>query len=283
MWEKFLELTVKVTGLPENITTWDLWKRFDLEGTVIFVEIFDDRQGRRDGNAKIRFSPPPRRSFWRNPVHITTPDGQGEIQVTVVMELPKRSFKIPSPIRKNIWYPEVLKLYPSAVDFGFMYGPSTMMKMYNAQSLSRRDMIFRIDLLRKRIVVNFQISFKNPEMHLHSKDGQTRPGELDRINSFMFTIPFDQLRNLDRLEVSETQWALVTSLDSPPQFFRKRLDPKASHAKDTLTWSEFDTWFRQTDIVYDPRRLENAAVNLKKETPVIDIGECVDGPSDIMN
>ena len=38
------------------------------------------------------------------------------------------------------------------------------------------------------------------------------------------------------------------------------------------TWSEFDTWYRQTDIVYDPRRLENAVVSLKKELPVIDIG-----------
>jgi hypothetical protein len=37
-------------------------------------------------------------------------------------------------------------------------------------------------------------------------------------------------------------------------------------------WSDFDTWYRQTDIVYDPYRLQTAKVTLHKERPVIDIG-----------
>jgi RNA-dependent RNA polymerase len=272
-WQTWFELTVRVTNLPENITTWDLWKRFDQEGTVVFIELFDDRQGKRDGNAKIRFSPPPRRAFWAlDNVKLPTPDGQGEIHLRVIPDPKKRSFQVQSPIRKSVWYDEILKLYPSSLAFGVMHSPSTMMEMRDAQSLARNDIIFTIDLLRSRIVVTFRVLFKAPETYLHPTEGQTLPGELDRVNKFMFTIPFGQLQNLDRVQVNENQWALVISLDSPPPFFRKRLDPKASHAKDALTWSEFNTWFRQTDIVYDPRRLENAVVTLKKESPVIDIG-----------
>jgi RNA-dependent RNA polymerase len=67
-------------------------------------------------------------------------------------------------------------------------------------------------------------------------------------------------------------FALVISLDSPPQYCRKREDETAGHAKGNLIWSEFDTWYRQTDLVYDPYRLQTAKVTLHKERPVIDIG-----------
>ena len=58
----------------------------------------------------------------------------------------------------------------------------------------------------------------------------------------------------------------------PTTVLPTKTGPRASHMAGNLTWSEFDTWYRQTDIVYDPRRLENAVVSLKKELPVIDIG-----------
>lgn len=272
-WQTWPELTIRVANLPPDVTTWDLWERFQREGTVVFIELFDDRQGRRDGNAKIRFVPPPHRAFWAlDNVTLSTSDGQGAFQVKVFPEPKKRRFEAQSPIRKHIWYPEVVSLHPRSLIFGFMYGPNTIMGMYNAKRLSRNGTIFKIDLLRSRIVITFEVSLTDPATRLNSANGPPRSGELDRINRYMFTIPFGQLQKLDRVQVSENQWALVMSLDSPPQFFRKRLDATASHSSSALTWSEFDTWYRQTDIVYDPRQLENAVVSLKKELPVIDIG-----------
>lgn len=271
-WQTWPELTIRVANLPPNVTTWDLWERFQREGTIVFIELFDDRQGRRDGNAKIRFVPPPHRAFWTlDNVTLSTPDGQGAFQVKIFPEPKKRRFEIQSPIRKHIWYPETFGLYPLSLAFGFMHSQTTMMEMHKIRS-TPRDIVFKVDLLRSRIVVAFQVSLSDPEAHLYSAHDPSRPGELDRINKYMFTIPFGQLQNIDRVQVNESQWALVISLDSPPQFFRQRLDPRASHTAGTLTWSEFDTWYRQTDIVYDPRRLENAVVSLKKELPVIDIG-----------
>jgi RNA-dependent RNA polymerase len=271
-WQTWPELTIRVANLPPDVTTWDLWERFQREGTIVFIELFDDRQGRRDGNAKIRFIPPPRRAFWvLDNVSLSTPDGQGAFQVKVFPEPKKRRFEVQSPIRKSIWYPETSCLYPLSLAFGLMHSHNTMMEMHKSQSRTRNT-VFKIDLLRSRIVVTFQVSLSDPETHFHSARGPSRPGELDRTNKYMFTIPFGQLQNIDRVQVNERQWALVISLDSPPQFFRQRLDPRASHMAGNLTWSEFDTWYRQTDIVYDPRRLENAVVSLKKELPVIDIG-----------
>jgi RNA-dependent RNA polymerase len=272
-WQTWQELTIRVANLPPTVTTWNLWERFQREGTVVFIEIFDDRQGRRDGNAKIRFAPPPHRAFWTlDNVTLSTSDGQGAFQVKVYPESKKRRFEVQSPIRKHIWYPEAIILHPKSLAFGFMHGPNTIMEMHNATSLSRSGTIFKVDLLRNRIIVTFEVSLTDPETRLQSTNGPPRSGELDRINRYMFTIPFGQLEKLDRIQLSGNQWALVVSLDSPPQFFRKRLDPTASHSKEALTWSEFDTWYRQTDIVYDPRRLVNAVVSLKKERPVIDIG-----------
>ncbi len=272
-WQTWHELTIRVANLPPIITTWDLWERFKQEGTVVFIELFDDRQGRRDGNAKIRFVPPPRRDFWTsNNVTLLTSDGQGTFQVRVNLEPKKRRFEVQSPIRKHIWYPEVMVSHPTSLAFGFMHGPNTIMEMHKATSLSRNGTLFKIDLLRNRIVVTFEVSLTDPETRLRSDNGPHRSGELDRVNRYMFTIPFGQLEKLERIQLSGNQWALVIPLDSPPQFFRKRLDPMASHSKEALTWSEFDTWYRQTDIVYDPRRLVDAVVSLKKELPVIDIG-----------
>jgi len=272
-WQEWQELTVRVANLPPTVTTWNLWERFQREGTVVFIELFDDRQGRRDGNAKIRFAPPPHRAFWTlDNITLSTPGGKGAFQVKVYPEPKKRRFEVQSPIRKHIWYPEVIALHPKSISFGFMYDPNTIMEMHNAASLSRSGTIFKIDLLRCRIIVTFEVSLTDPETRLQSTDGPHRSGKLDRINRYMFTIPFGQLEKLDRIQLSGNQWALVVSLESPPQFFRKRLDPSASHSSEALTWSEFDTWYRQTDIVYDPRRLANAVVSLRKERPVIDIG-----------
>jgi RNA-dependent RNA polymerase len=271
-WQTWPELTIRVANLPSNVTTWGLWERFQREGTIVFIELFDDKQGRRDGNAKIRFVPPPHRAFWAlDNVTLPTSDGQGAFQVKVFPEPKKRRFEVQSPIRKHIWYPEISCLYPLSLAFGFMHSPNAMMEMHKAQARTR-NIVFKVDLLRSRIVVAFQVSLSNPETHLHPAHGPSRLGELDRINKYMFTIPFGQLQNIDRIQVNERQWALVISLDSPPQFFRQRLDPRASHSAETLTWSEFDTWYRQTDIVYDPRELKNAVVSLKKELPVVDIG-----------
>ncbi|KAL9100682.1 MAG: hypothetical protein Q9163_003969 [Psora crenata] len=49
------ELSVRLFGLPKNITTEGLRECFDKEGTVISIEIFDNTRGEWSGGGRIRF------------------------------------------------------------------------------------------------------------------------------------------------------------------------------------------------------------------------------------
>jgi RNA-dependent RNA polymerase len=272
-WQSWSELTVKIFNLPPSTTTWNLWKRFETQGTIVFIELFETRQGTREGTAKIRFSPPPHRDFWGSgSITMQTPDGQGEIRIRIDLEPKKRSFELRSPIRNNVWYPETMSSYPSAITFGFMYEETVMMNMRHVLD-EWRNIKFNVDLLRSRLVVNFQTTLMGPLANpLQAAEAEPRAESLDRTKKYMFSIPFGQLQKIYRVELDETRWGLLLSLDCPPQFFQKRGDARASHSSEALTWSDIDTWYRLTDIVYNPNVLENTAVALKKELPFIDIG-----------
>lgn len=54
-WTQWIELGVKLTGLPPSVTTFDLWQSFRHEGSIATVEIFEDNQGMRDGKGRLRF------------------------------------------------------------------------------------------------------------------------------------------------------------------------------------------------------------------------------------
>ena len=54
-WKAWDEVSIKIRGLPLNITTLALWKVFQDEGSVDYIEIFEDGVGRKDGSARVRF------------------------------------------------------------------------------------------------------------------------------------------------------------------------------------------------------------------------------------
>lgn len=54
-WSTWLELRVKVFGLPMTVTTLDLWNAFSQEGPIDAIEIFEDSKGARDGKASVRY------------------------------------------------------------------------------------------------------------------------------------------------------------------------------------------------------------------------------------
>ena len=63
-WLSWPELTVRLNGIHQQDTTYSLWKNFAVEGEITFIELFEGRDGKREGRGKIRFSPPPKRDFW---------------------------------------------------------------------------------------------------------------------------------------------------------------------------------------------------------------------------
>lgn len=269
-WQKWDDLSVRLFDVPTWVTTYDLWRIFSKQGEVSFIEIFD---GQRRGSAKIRFSPPPNSPFWSYGTYVISsedaPPTRNAIARIFLEDHQKREgpLKIQSPIKKWKFYQARMKLKASAIHFGLMIDPNSMMPLYSIMPgpNTQYDTSLFVDLVRNRIVANFTAEFHDSQ----------HPTDFDRANKYMFNLPFSQLTTIRRIELSTQAFALIISVDSPPQYFRKRQNPTTGHSDEILLWNEWDTWYRQTDIVYDPYRLQREIITLHKDQPVIDIGKPV--------
>jgi RNA-dependent RNA polymerase len=279
-WSKLPELIVRLRNLSSDTSTYDLYRNFKKHGRIVLIEIFQTPSGTREGGAKIKFSPPPRDAFWAQPgfanrYEIRMENGHDGYICTVELDErnKNRQYKVRSPVNKTIEYDEKMQLFPSSVQFGIMIDPGSFMNMQSIISPPGEEMSLVVDLLRHRLVATFTVDFKDPRSQWDTTYvSESRVSEYDRKNKFMFQIPFSQLKTIYRVDLNNGMIGLVISLSSPPAFYRRREDEKACHSPEGLLWSEFDSWFRQTDIVYDPYKLATASVALHKDRSVIDIG-----------
>lgn len=169
-----------------------------------------------------------------------------------------------------------------SVDFGFMYGLTTMMVMYSAKSYGGAETVLELDLVRKCLDIRFTARIidprgrtgRSPNNSYAAHELSDSIGRLNRTETYRFRIPLGQLQQIHEIQETTRQRILVISLETPPNFYRKAAGPQleGSHDKQLPYWSEWNTWFRQTDIVYDPRELRTASLTLKKAKPIIDIG-----------
>ncbi|KAL8835144.1 MAG: hypothetical protein Q9170_003449 [Blastenia crenularia] len=254
-WRSWVELRLKVAGLPPDITTQELWASFSRHGSVTQIEIFEDSRGARDGSARVTFGPPPQNAFWTTIIPFFVNLRRGvRAAVRLFLENPRRTFYHPSPVNKQIKYPEVMILYADSLEFGFMYDPQTMMTMHTVNSSERAGIRFKQSMLYRETVVDFGINV----------NGQAE--------SFRFSIPFAHLETIYQADAgNDDKVELVVSLPTPPRFYRK-LDEKDTHEAKARYWSEKDAWYRQTDITHFPADLKTSPVALKKPRPIIDIG-----------
>lgn len=278
-WRNLKEVTVRVERLDAATTTFDLWKQFSQEGEVVFIELYETTHGTRNGSGKVRFSPPPKEEFWaenEGRYRLSRKDNTQYLALTK-LETPKQEALIQSPVRKHKFYPPRMKLVPYRLDFGIMEKEQTFTSLRKAITKQSSDLSFTIDLKRKSIVVKFAHSFVDPRSQgVNDFRSYNEIGKLDRDNHYMFHIPFGQLHTIKHLDYDkfgiQDFFGLVIKLENPPSFYRKQLGMNAGHTDESLSWSEFDTWYRQTDIDYDPYRLQKAKVSLHKIQPEIDIG-----------
>ncbi|KAL8997015.1 MAG: hypothetical protein Q9169_003605 [Polycauliona sp. 2 TL-2023] len=254
-WTTRPELRLRVLGLPSDINTHALWLAFSRHGAVSQIEIVEDSKGRRDGAARITFSPPPSEPFWQRTQPFRVPWGAGNgIPVRFFLEPPRRTFYHPSPVNPSIKYPEVMTLQAGSIDFGIMYDRNTMMSMHTIRAGPQGGIRFKQSMLHRETVVEFGLDINS------------------RSELFRFSIPFAYLDTVLRVDNGKSSnIELVVSLPTPPRFFRK-LDEKDTHEPNARYWAENDAWFRQTDITDFPLRLKDAPITIKKPGPIIDIG-----------
>ncbi|KAI9820931.1 MAG: hypothetical protein M1826_000806 [Phylliscum demangeonii] len=279
-WKSGDHVFVRLRRVPPTITTWDLYVTFHNQGPLETIELYQDRNGYRDGTAKLKFRPPPETDFWSAGRFALVRQGDDREIVWVEISLDdKRAFSfVPSPVNPMVKYPPVIKLRPLTLDFGYMHSASTMVAMHS----NTTSVTFQLDLIHRSIEVQFRIRITDPAgdgkinsrlpITLHAK--RRAVGSLNREERYKFRIPIGQVQTIYEAADSLQNRSMIIALDAPPYFFRKAAESqlRRSHEDKAMYWSEGFTWFRQTDIVYDPLELKYAAMTLKKSRPVIDIG-----------
>lgn len=99
----------------------------------------------------------------------------------------------------------------------------------------------------------------------------------ERDETYRFQIPFEYLDSLLEQPVDDANTrAFVITLNHsyPPEFYRRLHETWKSFSGDVneRTWSEWDAWFRQTGITYQPECLHILPTTLRQPYAKIDIG-----------
>ena len=54
-WTKWVELGLRISGLPPSTTTRDLYRCFSKEGNIVLIELYENTRSEREGTACVRF------------------------------------------------------------------------------------------------------------------------------------------------------------------------------------------------------------------------------------
>ena len=146
------------------------------------------------------------------------------------------------------------------------------MGMYRTATSSSSPVTFCLNLLHREIEVSFDIVFQDPTVQAKNGPGPNRTsGKYTRTEKYIFVIPLAQAGQFHQI-VTDEKSVLLFSLDTPPNFYRK-YNGSDTHQPGATFWNRRNALFRQTDILYDPRKLKTAPLTLKKSKPTIDIGK----------
>lgn len=258
---------ISLNGVQIQTGTLDLYRTFKDFGRIVWIEIYELRSG--DRRAKIRFSPPPKDAFWEKLDNLGTFEIRLDrhtvcynARIKLDDRKPRGPEVVQSPTQKSKMYPVKMMLAPASLDFGVIMEQPKFMPMKTIKSIGGYPLNFEVDLKKKKLKATFWV---------HITDPKNLDTTLDRYNQFFFEIPFTDLKTIHEYRQEDT-FSFVIILKSPPLFFRKRAKEEDCHSDETLSWSEFDTWYRQTDVVYNPPSLLRIKVALPKHDHVIDIG-----------
>jgi RNA-dependent RNA polymerase len=170
----------------------------------------------------------------------------------------------PSPVNPRKYYYEPNTLPAQAIDFGTRVADKTMIVMHTADS-SNGDITMMLNLSRKEL--DFIFSLKVDV----------------RVRKFRFQLPIALLSHVYKVNDPATgQPTLIIPFDSPPQFYMQKKEGEyfgngqkhTSFSKNDRLWTEWNTWFRETDVVKDVvrRSFQGSPLMSRKDMAIIDIG-----------
>jgi RNA-dependent RNA polymerase len=195
--------------------------------------------------------PRPSQDFWSHPVEI-------DHTRVRIEQLTPRLFFVPSPITPFKKYNEFNILHANSIDFGVRVANESLMIMRTANAVNRVQVM--LNLKRKEIDIQFPFAL----------DGEER--------NFRFRMPLSLLGHIDRItDLGSRQSTLIIPFESPPQFYiqaKAKSDIAITFRPSDKIWNDWNTWYRQTEVVNRTTRdnLKYEPLKHLKGAAIIDIG-----------
>jgi RNA-dependent RNA polymerase len=170
---------------------------------------------------------------------------------------------VPSPVNPSRHYSKLNIIYANSLDFGIKDEESSMITMHTVAAHGKVRLMLNLE--RKELDVQF-------------------PTRLDdRVRQFRFRLPFALLAQIYKSTAHpKGQTSLIIPFDSPPQFFIQKYEGEKLPSGQTHTsfspkersWIDWNTWFRETDVVADQlkQKLRGTPLMNHKDQATIDIG-----------
>ncbi|CAO2657263.1 Nn.00g033890.m01.CDS01 [Neocucurbitaria sp. VM-36] len=256
-WVYQQEMKVKLTGMPKNCWTKDVYLALSPYGTVVRIEM---QQCALDNNAYVTFRPPPSNPLLHQRIRV------GTAPVNIV-SVNSHITTIASPVNPAKQYYEFNILQANSLDFGVRIADTAMIAMRTVESYGRVQLT--LNLKRKELDIQFPFKISN------------------RMRRYRFRLPVSLLSNIYKVpNMDSDQISLIIPFDSPPQFFNQmkegeKIGDDRNHtsfsAKEKI-WNDWDTWHRETQVIDDVLRsnLKVLPVMNQKDKAIIDIGQWTD-------
>ncbi|KAI1116672.1 RNA dependent RNA polymerase-domain-containing protein [Nemania sp. NC0429] len=262
-WTYWNSLSIRISQLPPQTTTFDLVQFFQQYGRVVWTEIFESQR-----SAIVRFSPPPSTPCWNDRMDIEIDGVRCSIRAVLQPERPPEQVIAAG----GHTYSARLSIKPSKLQFGLLSQPDEFMAMRTVENTANDDFVLVMDMKMRRIDIIFSCVIEDPRRSEPKLKHPSRVGEKESTSVYKARIFFPHLANLLVLNEDESTFSVLIPLQSPPMFFKKG-DNERSHSAESNRWSEEDTWNRTVDVVYDTAWLKGDSVSLRREHHFVDIGK----------
>ncbi|KAK3710235.1 hypothetical protein LTR37_010456 [Vermiconidia calcicola] len=252
------EMKLSYRNFPPNASTLDIYQHLEQYGTLARIEIQVPR--REDcTNGWVLFCPPPRNVEWiRNGIGIKVGVTLYHVEFTRGERRP--TYRLRSPIDYERTFAEETRVSASKLHFGVMDRPGDMLILHSTATSSKASLQVTLNLQRRRLDIDFPATVRSPA-----------GAEVQRL--YRMQLSFTQMKEVFKMKEMKTgETALIIPMDTPPEMFRKTENGAETHEHGATLWSDWQLWYRQTDIDRQPYRERKAVTQLQKETPLIDVG-----------
>ncbi|KAL0937668.1 suppressor of ascus dominance [Colletotrichum truncatum] len=257
-WRTWPELTLKIFRLPSTVTLAELHKSFSRHGNITLLELGENKDGRRNGFAKVRFEPPPEVDFWSSFNYIISYDRDKCARVKIELFIPRIKYPgmTESPANPKVLLKTRMSLRADQLDFGVRLQENEMMVHKSITDNVRID----VDLGRKQLIITFDMPKRCSQTH----NGHNGNDYEDKFHRHRCTVAFARLTKLYQTNLEEGAIGLIIPLEHPA-IFRTKLDEDRLNemAVGRTFWGPLDMWERRTAILNDRRVPSNFPVTLQ--------------------